>query len=204
MERLTVNKDDENFIRSQLRTQTATARPGADPPLKKLLKKYVVYFDALASGGREDKMANDAQKEAFLKDSVNFDLAMARTTSVVSANSGEMDAYRVDHGNVRTSISNAKGDIEALKNALDGARLERQHKEEYEGLRRLCVRYPRRETTEAANATLRGSIRELEEASESNIKVLKLRKKQFTTLLHVVNELTEELEHEGEEFDCAG
>ena len=50
----------------------------------------------------------------------------------------------------------ARGDIEELKTNLDSARLDRQHKEEYEALRRLCMQYPSRATTEAANAQLAG------------------------------------------------
>ena len=52
----------------------------------------------------------------------------------------------------------ARGDIEELKTNLDSARLDRQHKEEYEALRRLCMQYPSRATTEAANAQLAGPV----------------------------------------------
>jgi len=38
--KVTVSKDEEELIRKRLLTQTTTARPGADPPVKKLAKKY--------------------------------------------------------------------------------------------------------------------------------------------------------------------
>jgi THO complex subunit 7 len=40
-----------------------------------------------------------------------------------------------------------RGDIAALKVCLDAAQCDRQHKEEYEALRRLCMQYPSRATT---------------------------------------------------------
>ena len=38
-EKTTVSRDEEELIKKRLLTQTTTARPGADPPVKKLGKK---------------------------------------------------------------------------------------------------------------------------------------------------------------------
>ena len=195
-----VSTGDEDLIRSRLRTHTTTARPGADAPVKKLLKRYFAFCDALSASGEEDKSTvMNIQKAVLFRQVVVYEFAMTLTASVVYASTREIDAYRVDRDVVLASIATAKGDIEALKYALDWARLDRQHKEEYEALRRLCVRYPRRETFEEANGTLRGAIGALEEVSEFTTRVLDLRKKQFSTLLHVANELTDDLEYEDEE-----
>lgn len=37
--KVTVSKYEEELIKKRLLTQTTTARPGADPPVKKLAKK---------------------------------------------------------------------------------------------------------------------------------------------------------------------
>jgi THO complex subunit 7 len=191
-ERMKVSTGDEDLIRSRLRTHTTTARPGADAPVKKLLKRYFAFCDALSASGEEDKSTvMNIQKAVLFRQVVVYEFAMTLTASVVYASTREIDAYRVDRDVVLASIATAKGDIEALKYALDWARLDRQHKEEYEALRR--------ETFEEANGTLRGAIGALEEVSEFTTRVLDLRKKQFSTLLHVANELTDDLEYEDEE-----
>jgi THO complex subunit 7 len=68
-------------------------------------------------------------------------------TAVASANSREMESYAGARTDVEDAVVKARGDIEELKSDLDSARLDRQHKEEYEALRRLCMRYPSRATT---------------------------------------------------------
>ena len=54
-------------------------------------------------------------------------------------------------------------------------------------------------STEAANAQLASEIGALEAESEATASKLELRKKQFALLLHVVNELQDELEQEEKE-----
>ena len=122
-----------------------------------------------------------------------------RMTAVASANARETESYAEARIDVEDAVVNARGDIEELKTNLDSARLERQHKEEYEALRRLCMQYPSRATTEAANAQLASEIGTLEADGEATARKLELRKKQFALLLHAVNQLQDELDDEEKE-----
>ena len=65
VKKVSVNTDEEALIKKRLLTQTTTARPGADPPVKKLTKKYVAYVNALAQDdgdgdGTEAERAREA------------------------------------------------------------------------------------------------------------------------------------------------
>ena len=120
-------------------------------------------------------------------------------TAVASANAREAESYAGARTDVEDAVVKARGDIEELKTNLDSARLERQHKEEYEALRRLCMQYPSRAKTEAANTQLTKEIGTLEAEGEATASKLELRKKQFALLLHVVNELQDEIEEEEKE-----
>ena len=186
--------DEEALIRKRLLTQTTTARPGADPPVKKLVKRYL----AACQAARDGAGAEEAEKhgEAFLKELALYEFQLGRVAAVRSANAREMESYADARADVDDEVARARGDTRELRAHLDSARLDRQHKEEYEALRRLCARLPARATTEAACARLEEEIAALEAESDATAAKLHLRKKQFALLLHVVNELQEELEED--------
>ena len=197
VKKVSVNTDEEALIKKRLLTQTTTARPGADPPVKKLTKKYVAYVNALAEDDANGDGADaERAREAWLKEIALYEFNMGRYRAVASANAREMEQYASASAAVDGEVRGTKDEIAELKTDLDGARLDRQHKEEYEALRRLCARLPARATTEAACARLEEEIAALEEESDATAAKLHLRKKQFALLLHVVNELQEELEED--------
>ena len=69
VKKVSVNTDEEALIKKRLLTQTTTARPGADPPVKKLTKKYVAYVNALAEDDANGDGADaERAREAWLKE----------------------------------------------------------------------------------------------------------------------------------------
>ncbi len=197
VKKVSVNTDEEALIKKRLLTQTTTARPGADPPVKKLTKKYVAYVNALAQDdGDGDGTEAERAREAWLKEIALYEFNMGRYRAVASANAREMEQYASASAAVDGEVRGTKDEIAALKADLDGARLDRQHQEEYEALRRLCVQFPSRSNTTARLASLEAEIAELETESEATASKLDLRKKQFALLLHLVNELQGELAEE--------
>ena len=46
-----VSKEEDALIKKRLLTQTTTARQGADPPLKRLVKKYLAFCGSLSGEG---------------------------------------------------------------------------------------------------------------------------------------------------------
>lgn len=199
---MTVSPEEERLIKKRLITQTTTARPGADPPVKKLAKRYISFCNSVAQGNA-DVAEVGKNREEFLRELAHYEFQLGRMKSVVVANKRELVSYAEAKTQVEASISATRDEIEALKVELDAARLERQHKEEYEALRRLCMEFPSRAETAGHNAQLEREIEDLEKESEATASTLELRKKQFALLLHVVNELQDELEDEKEK-DAAG
>ena len=200
VKKVSVNTDEEALIKKRLLTQTTTARPGADPPVKKLTKKYVAYVNALAEDDANGDGADaERAREAWLKEIALYEFNMGRYRAVASANAREMEQYASASAAVDGEVRGTKDEIAELKTDLDGARLDRQHKEEYEALRRLCTQFPSRSDTTARLASLEAEIAELETESEATASKLDLRKKQFALLLHLVNELQGELAEEAAE-----
>lgn len=190
-----VTKEEDSLIKTRLLTQTTTARQGADPPVKRLVKKYLAFCGALTN---DASTAEDTEKhkEGFLKELALYEFALGRVAAVTDANAREMASYAEARGEVDDAVSLAEKDIRALRDKLDAARRDRKHKEEYETLRRLCVQLPSRSDTESACADLEEQIAVLERESSDAFKKLNLRKKQFALLLHAASELRDELEEE--------
>ncbi|KAJ4892749.1 THO complex subunit 7B [Raphanus sativus] len=88
-------------------------------------------------------------------------------------------------------------EIPLLKSqALEESKVERQHKEECETIRKLIYAQPPRSETEKVICELKREIAELEAESTASWRLLELRKKQFALLLHVVDELQNTMEDE--------
>jgi THO complex subunit 7 len=64
--------------------------------------------------------------------------------------------------------------------------VERRHKEECEAVRKLVASWPPRSETERLITNLQAEIAELEAEDASCVRMLDLRRKQFSLLLHVV------------------
>ena len=190
-----VSKEEDALIKKRLLTQTTTARQGADPPLKRLVKKYLAFCGSLSGEGASAEEV-EKHKESFLKELALYEFQLGRTAAVTAANEREMASYAEARGEVDDAVARAEADIRALRDALDAARLDRRHKEEYETLRRLCVQLPSRRDTEAACAHLEREIADLEAQSDAASRALDLRNKQFALLLHAANELSGELEED--------
>lgn len=64
--------------------------------------------------------------------------------------------------------------------------MERRHKEECEAVRKLVASWPPRSETEQLITDLQAEIADLEAEDVSCVRLLDLRRKQFSLLLHVV------------------
>lgn len=80
----------------------------------------------------------------------------------------------------------AQTDIENLKVQLEESKIERQHKEECEAIRRLIGAQPARSETQKVLDELTKELSALEAENMAASRTLELRKKQFSLLLHVV------------------
>lgn len=84
-------------------------------------------------------------------------------------------------------IEQAQRDIEELKVQLEEAKIERQHKEECEAIRKLIAAQSPRLATQKQLNELERELVHLEAENFAAHRTIELRKKQFSLLLHVVS-----------------
>ncbi|KAE8784613.1 THO complex subunit 7B [Hordeum vulgare] len=109
----------------------------------------------------------------------------AEHQAVVDANLREKESFNELQVEIQRQILQAQTDIEDLKKQLEQSKIERQHKEECEAIRKLISSQPPRSETEKLIANLEKEISNLEAQSAACTRTLELRKKQFALLLHV-------------------
>lgn len=186
-------QDDDAIIKHRLLTRTTTTR--GEPPLKKLQKKFITF--ALEVEKDADNY-NECEKlyKTFLQEMTTFEVPLLKSKAVVDANIREKESFNELQEEIRGQILQAHADIEDLKKQLEESKIERQHKEECEAIRKLIALQPPRSETQETISNLEKEIVALEAENTAGVRLLDLRKKQFSLLLHVVDELQNTVEDE--------
>ncbi|CAN6312440.1 unnamed protein product [Urochloa humidicola] len=186
-------QEDDTIIKHRLLTRTTTTR--GEPPLKKLQKKFMSFATEVE---KDADNISDCERlcKAFLQEISTFELPLMKSKAVVDANIREKDSFNELQVEIERQILQARTDIEDLKKQLVQSKIERQHKEECEAIRRLISLQPPRSETEKLIADLEKEIADLEAENVACVRTLELRKKQFALLLHVVEELQISIEDE--------
>jgi len=136
--------EDDPVIKQRLLTRTTTTR--GEPPLKKLQKKFVAFATEIEKD-TDNYVECEKLYKSFLQEITTFELPLLRTKAVIDANRREKDNFNELQEQLSQQILQAQSDIEDLKKQLEESKIERQHKEECEAIRRLiAVQPPRSET----------------------------------------------------------
>ncbi|KAL6660302.1 hypothetical protein ACP70R_002424 [Stipagrostis hirtigluma subsp. patula] len=186
-------QEDDAIIKHRLLTRTTTTR--GEPPLKKLQKKFMSFATEVE---KDTDNLSDCERlyKAFLQEINTFELPLLKSKAVVDANIREKESFNELQVEIERQILQAQTDIEDLKKQLERSKIERQHKEECEAIRKMISLQPPRSETEKLIADLEKEIADLEAENVACIRTLELRKKQFALLLHVVEELQISIEDE--------
>ncbi|XP_008805179.1 THO complex subunit 7A-like [Phoenix dactylifera] len=185
--------EDDVIIKHRLLTRTTTTR--GEPPLKKLQKKFVSL--ALEIEKDADNLSDcERSYKAFLQEIATFELPLIKSKAVVDANIREKESFNELQEEIQQQILQAQADIGDLKKQLEESKIERQHKEEGEAIRKLIALQPPRSETQKIISDLEKEIVTLEAENAACVRTLDLRKKQFSLLLHVVHELQNTIEDE--------
>uniref|UniRef100_A0A1D1YGG2 THO complex subunit 7 n=1 Tax=Anthurium amnicola TaxID=1678845 RepID=A0A1D1YGG2_9ARAE len=185
--------EDDVIIKHRLLTRITTTR--GEPPLKKLQKKFLSFALELEKDGDNSRDSERLYK-AFLQEMTTFELPLLKSKTVVDANLREKENFNELQQEIHRQILQAQNDIEDLKKQLEESKVERQHKEECEAIRRLIATQPPRSETQKTISALEKEIAALEAENAAAIRTLDLRKKQFSLLLHVVDELQSTMDDE--------
>ncbi|KAL8544981.1 hypothetical protein ACS0TY_005262 [Phlomoides rotata] len=185
--------EDDIIIKHRLLTRTTTTR--GEPPLKKLQKKFTAFTVEVE---KESDNSGDCEKlaKAFLQELNTFEIPLLKSKSVIDAHVREKENFNELKDDINRQILQAHDDIEVLKKQLEESKIERQHKEECEAIRKLIAMQPPRSETQKIITELEKEIAELEAENTASSRTLDLRKKQFALLLHVVDELQNMIEEE--------
>ncbi len=177
-------QEDDAIIKHRLLTRTTTTR--GEPPLKKLQKKFMSFATEVE---KDADNISDCERlyKAFLQEINTFELPLLKSKAVVDANLREKESFNELQDEIQRQILQAQTDIEDLKKQLEQSKIERQHKEECEAIRKMISLQPPRSETEKLIADLEKEIANLEAENTACIRTLELRKKQFALLLHVVS-----------------
>ncbi|CDP09699.1 unnamed protein product [Coffea canephora] len=185
--------EDDIIIKHRLLTRTTTTR--GEPPLKKLQKKFTAFALEVE---KEGDNYGDCERlaKAFLQELNTFEIPLLKSKAVIDANVREKENFNELKDDINKQILQAQDDIEDLKKQLEASKIERQHKEECEAIRRLIALQPPRSETQKVISELEREIELLEAENTAGSRTLELRKKQFALLLHVVDELQNTIEEE--------
>eukprot|EP00897_Mesotaenium_endlicherianum_P006770 jgi/Mesen1/6120/ME000311S05208 len=194
-------QDDDAVIKQRLLTRTTVTR--GEPPLKKLIRRFTAFSGEVEREG--DNLAEcEKAYRALLQELATFELPLSKTQAVIDANRREQESFHVLQQELDSQIIQAQGDIAQLKVQLDGARAERRHLEDCENRRRMISAQPGRRHTEAAIAELEEELVALEAANLAGLRQLDLRKKQFSLLMHLVEELQSTVEDDDDAAATGG
>ncbi|KAG0470862.1 hypothetical protein HPP92_016982 [Vanilla planifolia] len=185
--------DDDAIIKHRLLTRTTTTR--GEPPLKKLQKKFVTFALEVEKDAENYSECEKLQK-SFLQELATYEMPLLKSKAVVDSNIREKESFNELQDEIHRQILQAQADIEDLKKQLEESKIERQHKEECEAIRKLIALQPPRSETQNTISDLEKEIAALETENAAGVRLLDLRKKQFALLLHVVDELQNTIEYE--------
>ncbi|KAJ0080498.1 hypothetical protein Patl1_23789 [Pistacia atlantica] len=185
--------EDDIIIKHRLLTRTTTTR--GEPPLKKLQKKFTSFVLEIE---KDEDNFNDCAKlsKTFLQELSTFEIPLLKSKAVIDANIREKENFNELKEEINRQISQAQADIEDLKKQLEESKIERQHKEECEAIRKLIALQQPRSETQKIITDLEKEIAALEAENTAGSRLLELRKKQFALLLQVVDELQNTIEEE--------
>ncbi|XP_073012528.1 THO complex subunit 7A-like [Typha latifolia] len=185
--------EDDAIIKHRLLTRTTTTR--GEPPLKKLHKKFMAFSLEIE---KDADNVSDCERfyKSFLQEITTFELPLLKSKAVVDANLREKESFNELQEETQRQILQAQVDIEGLKKQLEESKIDRQHKEECEAIRKLIALQPPRSATQKLISDLEKEIASLEAEHAACVRTLDLRKKQFSLLLHVVEELQNTIEDE--------
>lgn len=137
-------------------------------------------FDAVCAAAETDALAASKLFTQFSRELTLFEFQLARAATVSGANEREQENYAQAQAQLQQAIEDALGDIQALKVELEGARVERRQKEEYEArrgvsaalrrshaslcqvVRKQCMQHPSRVQTLFSIAAVKAEIDALE------------------------------------------
>ena len=139
----------------------------------------------------EDQTAEDSESayNQILFTLSQCEFAMEKIKLTVDMYEREKDNYKQMSSEIEHRREVAEGEIETYKDQLVDARQVRRNRQEYDALAKIINRYPNRKETTKEIEALEHSLLDLSQNKERLSQKVEERKKEFSLLVHSVNEL---------------
>ena len=171
-----------------LNTDFSLALPpqGANPLWRSFHKKFTSFYLETDKDDQDNYADCERLAKAFLQELSTFEIPLLKSRAVVEANIREKDNFNELKEEINRQIVQAQSDIDGLKKQLEESKIERQHKEDCEAIRKLIATQPPRSETQKLIIELEKEISALDAENTATSRLLELRKKQFALVLHLV------------------
>ncbi|KAI9028588.1 Tho complex subunit 7-domain-containing protein [Hyaloraphidium curvatum] len=155
-------------------------------PRKGLMKQFTLFQKFLRENKLEEaRLALDI----CLKEVDDLRIASLKNRYTSRMVSREVDRYRHEQARIEGDMQAAKDEIEGLKRRLERAQEERKNKAEYDELAKKILKIPERRENERQIQQLQEELNLLLKEGKQLDDEWELRKKQFTSLLCVAQQL---------------
>jgi THO complex subunit 7 len=183
---LVITAEEEEEIREKIITQTATFKQGVDYPLKRLVKSYFVFSNAIASGD-EEQIAET--QESFFTELDTYSFDMSRYDVVVHALRTQLQDYEDEEKELALKSAELRAETSVLQTKLRASTRESAMRASTEELAHQCAEHPTRAQSASRIEAAKSAIDELRVECESLDAQVESRKKKLALLLEVVDSL---------------
>ncbi|KXZ56775.1 hypothetical protein GPECTOR_1g699 [Gonium pectorale] len=189
--------EEEAIIKQRYLTQMTV--PKGNLPLKVLTKKFLQLLEQADKGPDAEAEVARLYRE-FLREAAQTELHAKKLRAVCEANTREQASYTAKQQELEAAIEQTRRDIEAKKAELVRAKMVLGQNQQYDILRHHIMEYPSRASTQAA---IDAELQHMAEARAEGARVAQLmerRRKQFSLLFYVIEELQRTADSTAEEL----
>ncbi|GIL73072.1 hypothetical protein Vretimale_4689 [Volvox reticuliferus] len=189
--------EEEAIIKQRYLTQMTV--PKGNLPLKVLTKKFLQLLEQLDKGPEAEAEVARLHRE-FLREAAQTELHTKKLRAICEANTREQESYTRKQQELEAAIEQTKRDIEEKKLELQRAKVLLGQNQQYEVLRHQIMEHPSREVTQQA---IDAELQLMAEAKSEGARVAQLmerRRKQFSLLFYVIEELQRTADTTAEEL----
>ncbi|EFJ51946.1 hypothetical protein VOLCADRAFT_103142 [Volvox carteri f. nagariensis] len=188
--------EEEAIIKQRYLTQMTV--PKGNLPLKVLTKKFLQLLEQLDKGPDAEADVARLYRE-FLREVAQTELHAKKLRSVCEANTREQNTYNQKQRELEEAIEQTKRDIEEKKLELQRAKQVLGQNQQYE-----IMEHPSREVTQAAMDAEMALMAEAKTEGARIAQLMERRRKQFSLLFYVIEELQRTTAEEGIAEELAG
>ncbi|GLD93483.1 hypothetical protein PINS_up002075 [Pythium insidiosum] len=184
--------DEDLVIRRRLLTRTSTLGKSG---IKKCADGLLSLFDSLANESMDPETCKQ-EVDSLLWEMEQLEFEANKVDILTYTSERELDAYAKLDAEIDSSVARVTLEIEELKAKVQVEKAIRAYKEEYESISRVVNELPSRKDIAADLAVEQRRLDEAESALQAVEDKLTVRTKQFSLLMHTIQNLKATLDED--------